>query len=388
MSVKEADYEKLRQKQSEAIREPYEVICGSYEANGITQQSLEYNIRGKFLSILEKLNVTLLVTREYEHLVIGLNAKKGKLNQSFLHLPHPNGIAVNKKKTKVYIASTRSPSQIVELSLVNDLMKRDGHNGTATKQKVLVPSRAKYYAGAYYFHDLAMIGDKLYANSVGKNGVMEINMDTATSEKIVWSPLPPKSQNANYLQLNSIAGGKTLADSYFSASAEKPGEYRPGDLKFPVDKKGVIFAGRTKKVIARDLTRPHSAKLYKNKLWVNNSGYGEFGQIENGEFKVYMRFDGWTRGLAFFDNFAFVGVSKIIPKYKIYAPGIKGDVQECSVYAIDLEKKKVVGSIEWPYGNQIYGIEWMDADKCSGFPFTQAGPSSESEKDLFFRHII
>lgn len=388
MSEKEADYEKLRQKQSEALREPYQVICGTYEQHGIMPQSLEYTLRGKFLSLLEKLNITLLVTREYEHLVIGLNAKNGKLNQSFLHLPHPNGIAVNKKKTKVYIASTRSPSQIVELGLVSGLMKRDGHNETAKKQKVLVPSRVKYYAGAFYFHDLAMIGDKLYANSVGKNGVMQINMDSPASEKIIWSPLPPKLQHANYLQLNSIAGGKTLADSYFSASAEKPGEYRPGDLKFPVDKRGVIFSGKTKKVIARDLTRPHSAKLYKNKLWVNNSGYGEFGQIVNGDLKVYMRFDGWTRGLAFFDKFAFVGVSKIIPKYKIYAPGIKGDVQECSVYAIDLDKKEIVGSIEWPYGNQIYGIEWMDAGKCTGFPFTQVGPSSESEKDLFFRHII
>jgi len=384
----EADYEKLRQLQSDALRDPYQVICGTYEHHGIVPQSLEYTAKGKFIRLLEQLNITLLVTREYEHLVLALNAKKGKLNQSFLHLPHPNGIVVDKKKNKVFVASTRSPNQIVELSLINKLMTRDGHLATAKEQKVLVPSRVKYYAGAFYFHDLAMIGGKLYANSVGQNGVMEINMDTHSSEKIVWSPLPKNMQQANYLQLNSIAGGKTIADSYFSASAEKPGEYRPGDLKFPVDKKGVIFSGKTKKVIARNLTRPHSAKLYKHKLWVNNSGYGEFGCIENGELDVFIRFDGWTRGLNFFDKFAFVGVSKIIPKFKVYAPGIKGDVQECSVYAIDLERREIVGSIEWPYGNQIYGVEWMDADKCTGFPFTQPGQSSESEKDLFFRHIL
>lgn len=388
MKGREAEYENLRQRQSEALRDPAQVICGTYEQHGILPQSLEYNLRGKFLALLEKLNITLLVTREYEHLVIALNAKKGKLYQSFLHLPHPNGIVVDKKKNKVYIASTRSPNQIIELGLVNKLMKRDSHNETAKEQNVLVPSRVKYYGGAHYFHDLAMIGGKLYANSVGKNGVMEINMDSTATERIVWSPLPKKMQQANYLQLNSIAGGKTLKDSFFSASAEKPGEYRPGDLKFPVDKKGVIFSGKTKKVIARNLTRPHSAKLYKNKLWVNNSGYGEFGQIENGELNVYSRFDGWTRGLNFFDKFAFVGVSKIIPQFKVYAPGIKGDVQECSVYAIDLEKKEIVGAIEWPFGNQIYGIEWMNAGRCSGFPFTQAGPSGESEKDLFFRHVI
>ena len=200
--------------------------------------------------------------------------------------------------------------------------------------------------------------------------------------------MPAKLQNTNHLQLNSIAAGRTLAESYFSASAEKPGEYKPGDINFPVDKRGVIFYGKTKKVIARNLTRPHSAKLYKNKLWVNNSGYGEFGSIEDGSLSVLMKLPGWTRGLSFFGNIAFIGVSKIIPKFRVYAPGIKSDIQECAVYAVDLKTKEILGSIEWPYGNQIYGIEWIDAKKCAGFPFTEPGPSTEDEKRLFFRHVI
>jgi len=388
MSGTELDFEKLKEIQNNALRDPYQVICGNYELHGVLPQSLDHQMRGNFLSLLEKLKITLLVTREYEHLIIALNAKNGKLNQSFLHLPHPNGIAVNRKTNKVYIASTRSPSQIVELSTIKNLMVRDGHPGKNRKDKLLVPSRVKYYAGAYYFHDLAMIGEKLYANSVGKNGVIEINFSTSSSEKIIWSPLSSRAQNTNHLQLNSIAAGKSLSESYFSASAEKPGEYKPGDIRFPVDKKGVIFSGKTKKVIARNLTRPHSAKIYKNRLWVNNSGYGEFGNIQNGELNVITKFDGWTRGLAFFNNIAFVGVSKIIPKFRVYAPGIKGESQECSVYAIDLKEKKIIGAIEWPYGNQIYGIEWMDAKKCDGFPFTKPAPSTENEKDLFFRHNL
>jgi uncharacterized protein (TIGR03032 family) len=388
MISEEEDFEKLKEIQNKALRDPYQVICGTYELHGIVPRSFEYKMQGRFSELLEKLNITLLVTREYEHLMVAMNVKKGRLNQSFLHLPHPNGIAVNRKTNKVYVASTRSPSQIVELSLVNKLMNRDGHVSTAGEEKLFVPARVKYYAGAYYFHDLAIIGDKLYANSVGKNGVIEINMSSAASEKVVWSPLPEKMQNANHLQLNSIAAGKTLASSYFSASAEKPGEYKPGDLRFPVDKKGVIFSGKTKKPVARNLTRPHSAKLYKNKLWINNSGYGEFGYIKNGVLQVCMKFAGWTRGLCFLDNIAFVGVSKIIPKFRVYAPGIKGDRQECSIYAVDIKKREIIGAIEWPFGNQVYGIEWIDAKKCGGFPFTNPGPSTESEKDYFFRHII
>ncbi len=388
MSKQKPDFEKLRETQNSTLRDPAQVICGNYETSGIVPQLFDYTVQGNFLPLLEKLKITLFVTREYEHLVVALNVKNKKVRQSFLHLPHPNGIVADRKTNKVYVASTRSPNQIVELSPVSKLMPRAGYKAKPYSGKFLVPSRTKYYAGAYYFHDLAIIGGKLYANSVGKNGIIEINFNAAASEETVWSPLPVKQQNANHLQLNSIAAGKTLAGSYFSASAEKPGEYKPGDLNFPVDKKGVIFSGKTKKVVVRDLTRPHSAKLHANKLWVNNSGYGELGFVEKGVYQPFMDFPGWTRGLSFFGDVAFVGISKIIPKFRVYAPGLKTDVQQCAVYAVDIKQKKILGSIEWPLANQIYGIEWLDAKVSSGFPFTEAGATGKEAQEFFFRHVI
>lgn len=388
MTGTKAHFEQLRAIQNNALRDPAEVICGRYEASGIMPESLEYCTEGNFPELLEKLKITLFVTREYEHLVLALNVKNKKIRQSFLHLPHPNGIVVNHKTNKVYVASTRSPNNIVELSVVSKLMERAGYPKGRRKENFLSISRIKYYGGAYYFHDLALINGKLYANSVGRNGVIEIDFNSSTSEETVWSPLPAKFQTANHLQLNSIAAGKTLADSYFTASAEKPHQYKPGDINFPVDKKGVIFHGRTKKVIARNLTRPHSSKLHQGKLWVLNSGYGEFGFIDKGAFKPMFKFPGWTRGLVFFDNIAFVGVSKIIPKFKIYAPGLQTDNQVCAVYAIDIKAKKIIGHISWEMGNQVYGIEWMNSNVSSGFIFTEAKASAAYEQDFFFRQII
>jgi uncharacterized protein (TIGR03032 family) len=367
---------KLLEMQTNALREPAEVICGNYAVNGIFPESLEYKADAAFLSILEKLKITLLVTREYEHLVIALNVKKNKLRQSFIHLPHPSGIALDVKTNKVYVAATRNPNQVVELAIASG------------KEKYLIPSRVKYFGGAYYFHDLAFINGELYANSVGKNSIIKVDFNSSYSDKAVWSPLPAKVNSRNHLQLNSIAAGKSLADSYFSASAEKPGKYKPGDLKFPVDKMGVIFHGKTNKVIARGLTRPHSARLYKDKLWVDNSGYGEFGSIENGKFSSFAKLPGWTRGLCFKDNVAFVGVSKVIQKFKVYAPGIKEKKQQCGVYAIDMTTKKIIGHIEWAYGNQIFGLETIASDACEGFLYTNVNPSTEQEINFFSNYTI
>lgn len=386
--MSEVNFDRLREIQNKALRDPAKVIGGDYESNGIIPQSFEYTTTGNFLKLLEKLKITLLVTREYEHLVMALHVKKGKLRQSFLHLPHPNGIVVNRKTNKVYVASTRSPNKIVELCPANNLMERAGYKQKKTTENYLTPSRVKYYAGAYYFHDLAIIGGKLYANSVGKNGIIEIDFNSSKSEKIAWSPLAPKLQNDNHLQLNSIAAGKTIQQSFFSASAEKPGDYKPGDVRFPVDKKGVIFSGKTKKVVARNLTRPHSAKLHKGKLWVNNSGYGQMGYIEKGNFKPVADFPGWTRGLSFIDDIAFVGISKIIPKFKMYAPGLNTEEQKCGMYAVDLKTNKIIGSIEWPLANQIYGIEWLPEKVSTGFIFTEPVVSDAAQQEFFFRHVI
>lgn len=379
----EMDFHNLIEIQNKALRDPAEVICGNYLRNGIVPSSLRYKLHGNFLVLLKKLNITLLITREYENMVIALGAQKRGLRQSFLHLPHPSGIAVNKKTNKLYLAATRNPNQIIELSSAKTRNSKEKKSPPG----ILLPTRVKYYAGEYYFHDLAFIGDELYVNSVGKNGIVRVDFDSARSDKIVWSPLPKKFQRANHIQLNSIAAGRTLKESYFSASSEKPGKYKPGSLKYPVNRKGVIFNGG-KKVVVKNLTRPHSAKIHRNKLWVNNSGYGEFGLVQNGHFMSMMKFPGWTRGLCFIDDLAFVGVSKVIQKYKVYAPGITVPVQKCAVYAIDLAKNNIVGSIEWPYGNQIFGIDWIDAKVTSGFLFTRPGPSTKKEKKSFFSYVI
>ncbi|RBW53467.1 DUF4915 domain-containing protein [Ruegeria sp. A3M17] len=61
-------------------------------------------------------------------------------------------------------------------------------------------------------------------------------------------------------------------------------------------------------------------RLYQGKLWVLNSGTGELGWIDMTQQDPRQRFQplafcpGFVRGLAFYENFAFVGLSK--PRYE------------------------------------------------------------------------
>jgi len=254
----------------------------------------------------------------------------------------------------------------------------------------MLVSRKKYYPGLYYFHDLAIMSGKLFANAVGMNGIVEINLNNAVPERLAWYPKcvedshgNPRTE-ANYIQLNSIAGGKSLKESFFCASGDRIGARRPGHLNYPVNQRGVIISGKTRDVVARGLTRPHSLRLGKGRLWVANSGYGEFGYIKDGKLEPIIRLNGWTRGACIIHDIAFVGTSRIIPRFRHYAPGLYGIRDSCALYAVSLSSGSILGKLKWPSGNQIFGIDYLDNNVTLGFPrFKQQKKKRDYEKISF-----
>src|SRR5205085_2715986 len=137
----------------------------------------------------------------------------------------------------------------------------------------LLPVSSRFYPGCFYIHDLAFIGGALFANSVGQNAI--VRADQGAAGRPVWWPrcieqsgIPIFGQN--HIQLNSIAAGDTLETSYFSASSATVETLRPGDPRYLVDRRGVIYSGRTREPVIVGLTRPHSARLSVRSLWVAN----------------------------------------------------------------------------------------------------------------------
>ena len=379
--------EELWSQQNAALRDPAEIFGTSYATAGITRNTLKYTASDGFIQLLHQLKITLVASREYENMLIALHAPSRKeLQQSFFHLPHPSGVAIDRERNTMYVAATRNPNQIVEFKLTGDNLDRLKFEKTKGA-KVLRPARSKYYPGEYYFHDLALGNGKLYANSVGMNCVIAVDMNSPEPEAPLWWPscIDRKGQpdtRANYIQLNSIAMGDGLENSFFSASGKGIIPQRPGDHDYPVDQLGVIFSGATREVMGEGLTRPHSARTHNGQVWVANSGYGQVGYIDNGMFKPVYTFDGWTRGLCIVGDILFAGVSRVLPRFRHYAPGIKSRKQTCAIVAMNMKTGKVVGDIQFPYGNQLFAIEHISADACKGLPFTGLA-ANDYEKKIF-----
>jgi uncharacterized protein (TIGR03032 family) len=66
------------------------------------------------------------------------------------------------------------------------------------------------------------------------------------------------------------------------------------------------------RIVARGLSMPHSPRQIGGRLWVLDSGTGGLVTVgDDGRIHPLAELPGFTRGLAFADRFAFVGLSKI-----------------------------------------------------------------------------
>jgi uncharacterized protein (TIGR03032 family) len=369
-----------------AWRDPEEVVAGLSRAEPSDRRLLDSRVTGDWWGVLERLDACLVVSREYEHLLLAMTVAPEGPRESFMALPHPSGLAFDPEAQRLHVASTRNPNQLYQLAPAGDVATTNA-GATRREARPLVPLSASFLPGRLYLHDLALVEGVLHGNAVGLNAIVRLSAPDQC--EAVWWPrsierdrVPDMSRN--YLQLNSIAAGPDLASSFFSASADEPSTRRPGHRNFAVDGRGVVFSGATREPMARGLTRPHSARRHGDELWVDDSGYGRVVLIRDGEPVTIAKLPGWTRGLTFADDIAFAGSSRVIPRFAHYAPGLRVDRSICGVHALDTRSGDVLGSIRWPTGNQVFGIAVLPRSVTFGFPALARRRQSRRAVDSFF----
>jgi uncharacterized protein (TIGR03032 family) len=75
---------------------------------------------------------------------------------------------------------------------------------------------------------------------------------------------------------------------------------------------GLVLEVASGETVAASLSMPHSPRLHHGRLWLVQSGTGEFGHVDlmTGRFEPVCFLQGFARGLAFLGDHAVVGVSR------------------------------------------------------------------------------
>ncbi len=142
---------------------------------------------------------------------------------------------------------------------------------------------------------------------------------------------------------------------------------------------GVVIDIATNRIVAKGLSMPHSPRWYNDRLWVLNSGHGEFGYIDlaTEQFVPVAFCPGYMRGLSFAGNFALVGLSR--PRHNKTFSGLPLDDRllrekvepRCGIYVINLTTGDVVnwlrieGLVEEIY--DVVALPWVRRPMALGF---------------------
>jgi uncharacterized protein (TIGR03032 family) len=114
---------------------------------------------------------------------------------------------------------------------------------------------------------------------------------------------------------------------------------------------GCVIDIESNQIIATGLSMPHSPRFYQDRLWLHNSGTGELGYVDvtTGSFEAIAFCPGYLRGLAFWKNWAIVGLSKPRQEDKTFS-GLVLDEQlaakdaeaRCGLMVVDLTTGSIV----------------------------------------------
>ncbi len=116
---------------------------------------------------------------------------------------------------------------------------------------------------------------------------------------------------------------------------------------------GILIDVASGEVITRGLSMPHSPRWYAGRLWVCESGAGTFGFIDPNtrQYEPIAEVPGFTRGVDFAGNLAFVGLSQVRESAVFSGIPITERLAEeqrtCGVCAIDLTSGQVVALLRF-----------------------------------------
>ncbi|HTU13375.1 MAG TPA: TIGR03032 family protein [Allosphingosinicella sp.] len=226
-----------------------------------------------------------------------------------------------------------------------------GERGESGADRMFVPREGRV-TGAIDVHDIG-VGDV----GGGRLGPIFVNTafnclatisDVASFRPLWRPPFISELSREDRCHLNGLAMDGTRA-AYVTAVSRS--DVADGWRERRRDG-GVIVDVDSGEIVASGFSMPHSPRLHDGKLFVLNSGRGEFGTVDpaTGAFTSIAFCPGYARGLAFVGRFAIIGLSR--PRGNKTFEGLELDERlaakdaeaRCGLIIVDIQTGRTV---EW-----------------------------------------
>ena len=325
-----------------------------------------------FPQILEHINASLLVSTYQAGKLAVVGVHEGSLTFSFHNFQQAMGVAAADRLA----VGTRH--QIFFLEPNHELAGRVEPLGM---HDACWLTRSSHVTGNIHGHELAWGNDGLWV--VNTLFSCLCTLDSGFSFVPRWRPpfiTELAAEDRCHLNGLVLEDGRPRYVTAHSESNEAAG-WRPVKAT-----SGCVIDVESGETLARGFSMPHSPRIAQQRLWVLDSGKGQFLCVDRqtGHTEPIVELPGYARGLAFCGQFAFVGLSKIRETSVFGGVPIAERRNElrCGVAAVDLVSGQTVATLQFHSGvDEIFAVEVLP--QCR-WPVL-SGPSAEDdgEKDIW-----
>ncbi|MCA9131255.1 MAG: TIGR03032 family protein, partial [Planctomycetales bacterium] len=312
--------------------------------DGLLEVRYEYSPR--LPVILQQLNATLLVTTYQAGKLMVLGTHGGQLHISFLDYDQPMGLAVS--PLRIALGSRRQIHFFVPAHETQS--RQQFHDGC------FVP-RSAFYTGTIHGHELGWGRDGCWIVNTLFSCLSTLHDDYSFVPR--WRPpFVTELIDQDRCHLNGLA----LEDGrpkYVTAMGQTDSAQ---GWRLNKATGGSVLEVPSGQVICDNLAMPHSPRLHGGQLWVLDSGHGTLNRLDvsSGKHEIVERLPGYTRGLSFCGQFAFVGLSKIRETSVFGGIPIadRRDELRCGIGVVELISGNTVAVFQFHSGvSEIFAVE-------------------------------
>jgi uncharacterized protein (TIGR03032 family) len=299
-----------------------------------------------FAEILEQFGISLLVTTYQAGKLVVLRADHGVINTHFRSFSKPMGLAVHGNRLAIGTAL-----EVREYHNVPPVAARLEPNG---KHDACFLPRSGHTTGEVLIHEMA------WATDVDRDAEPELwfvntrfsclcTLDRMSSFVPRWRPpfisaLAPEDR-CHLNGLGLVNGPVRYATAL--GETDTAGGWR-------ANKKdgGILLDVPTRAVILRRLSMPHSPRWHQGRLWLLESGTGTLGMVDlssGGRYYPIAELPGFTRGLDFCADLAFVGLSQVRESAVFSGIPLTERLSErtCGVWVVDITSGRTVAFLKF-----------------------------------------
>ncbi|MGD1808517.1 TIGR03032 family protein [Dapis sp. BLCC M126] len=295
-----------------------------------------------FPNILDQLGISLVVSTYQAGKLIVLRADNGVINTHFRTFNKPMGLAANHEKIALGTAY-----QIWDFRNVPAVAGKIEPQG---KHDACYLPRNIHITGDIDIHEMAWAKDELWFINTRFSCLCTLGHPNSFVPR--WRP--PFITGYDLTDRCHLNGLCLKNDQPKYATALGETDTSAGWRKNKANG-GILMDIETNEILIRGLSMPHSPRWYQEQLWLLESGNGSLAKVDLNQRKLetIAKLPGFTRGIDFWGNLAFIGLSQV-RETAVFTGMPITQLQEriCGVWVVNILTGETVAFLRFEAGVQ------------------------------------